>query len=518
MAISRIHTDKSSGDKTVAEEKTPPLPQEIQASSEESFRQILDAIGDMILVKGPQSRLLWANKAFLEYYGMTDSQLRGIIDAPFSEPSHTEKYIKDDAYVFTTRTSLEIPEEKVTRHNKTTRLFHTVKSPIFDTDGNVIFTVGISKDITEKKEKEEQLRRNQEFLSSILNNTEAVITVKDTHGKILLANRKFENLCHQPVTEIIGKTLYDLFPKNFSKYHLEKDLEVIQNEKPLQFEIELESEHEIRSYLVAKFPLYDTHLKIYAVCSISTDITERVKVQRALEEERARALFSAKMATLGEMAGGIAHEINNPLSAIHIISGQIQDILNDETPNLEYVKNSAKIIEQTTLRIAKIVAGLLTFSRDGSKDRHSLHLVEQIIEETLAFSREKLLNHGIQLKVQHQTPSLSLNCSSTQLSQVVLNLMNNAYDAVATHEQKWIRLETRQINNQVEISITDSGNGISKEVIHRIFSPFFTTKALSKGTGLGLSISRGIVEAHRGTLTVDHACPHTRFVIRIPIA
>jgi nitrogen fixation negative regulator NifL len=131
--------------------------------TEEMYRQILDAIPDMVLVKGPKSRLLWANKAFRDYYGMSNEQLMGMIDAPFNDPDYTQQYVKDDAYVFETGKVLDIPSEPVTRHDGTVRDFHTVKSPIFGPEKRVIMTVGISRDITERKRLQERLIQSEKL-------------------------------------------------------------------------------------------------------------------------------------------------------------------------------------------------------------------------------------------------------------------------------------------------------------------------------------------------------------------
>lgn len=354
-------------------------------TSSESYEQILDAIGDMVLVKGPSSRLLWANKAFCEYYGMTNEQLEGLIDAPFSAPDHTQNFVKDDTKVFESGKILDIPEEPVNRHDGAVRIFHTVKSPIFDSENKVAMTVGISRDITD----------------------------------------------------------------------------------------------------------------------------------RMVESER--LVSSSKMASLGEMAGGIAHEINTPLAALILLAGQCNDLLNEPHPDVEQLIKNVATIENTTKKIAKIISGLRAFSRDGKNDPLSMTRVADIIEDTLAFAKEKMRAASITLSVNHADTNLAVRCRATEISQVVLNLLNNSQDAIVGTENRWIHIETKAQNNNVEISITDSGAGISKEQCEKIFEPFFTTKKLKKSTGLGLSISKCILEAHEGSIFVDQACPNTRVVLQLPL-
>lgn len=133
--------------------------------SEITYQQILDSLADMVLVKGENSRVLWANRAFREMYGMSNEQLRGIIDAPFVEPDYTEQYVKDDREVFVTGKTLDIPEEPIRRHDGAILTVHTVKSPVFDREGKVIKTVGLFRDITERKRLELELRQAQKLES-----------------------------------------------------------------------------------------------------------------------------------------------------------------------------------------------------------------------------------------------------------------------------------------------------------------------------------------------------------------
>ena len=131
------------------------------------YKQFLDAIVDMVLVKGPKSVILWANKSFQDYYGMDNKKLQGMIDASFNEPDYTQQYIKDDKKVFESGQILDILEEPVTRYDGVVRIFHTIKSPIFDDQGKVIMTIGISHDITEQKEADEKLKASFKELEKV---------------------------------------------------------------------------------------------------------------------------------------------------------------------------------------------------------------------------------------------------------------------------------------------------------------------------------------------------------------
>ncbi|MFB2983105.1 GAF domain-containing protein [Microseira sp. BLCC-F43] len=153
--------------------------------SEQMYRQILDAITDMVLVKGPKSRIVWGNKAFRDYYGMTNEELRDIIDAPFNDPDYTQQYIKDDAYVFNTGETLIILEEPVTRHDGVVGQFDTIKSPIFNSEGQVVMTVGVSRDAAERKQVESALREiaaREKAIAKIIQRMRQTLDIEQIFG------------------------------------------------------------------------------------------------------------------------------------------------------------------------------------------------------------------------------------------------------------------------------------------------------------------------------------------------
>ena len=243
-------------------------------------------------------------------------------------------------------------------------------------------------------------------------------------------------------------------------------------------------------------------------------VNERTK---ELEVSKMQLIHSSKMASLGEMASGMAHEINNPLT---IILGKIQVItlmLEDLEINHPTIFDEIHKIKTTTDRIGKIVKGLRTFSRGSYNDPFEFVPLERVVMETLDLCAEKFRATGVELKIE-DIPPVSIICRPSQISQVLLNLFNNAYDAIENTEEKWIKLSFELIkNNRILIMVTDSGHGIPSEVAERIMEPFFTTKDVRRGTGLGLSIAKGIIEAHGGNIWLDMEHPHTRFIIELKL-
>jgi len=223
-----------------------------------------------------------------------------------------------------------------------------------------------------------------------------------------------------------------------------------------------------------------------------------------------------KFAALGEMAGGIAHEINNPVSIIHTLSGQISEALASSPADIEFAKSRIADIEKQSLRISKIIAGLRSFSRDASGDGFVKAGLDAIINETLSLCSSRFKHNKVETRYSACNEQVKIECRPSEIIQVLLNLLNNAFDAVVVTEGGWIDISVAPGMNKVVISISDSGNGIPEQVAGRIFQPFFTTKPVGKGTGLGLSISKGIVETHGGTISLDRKCLNTKFDISLP--
>jgi signal transduction histidine kinase/integral membrane sensor domain MASE1 len=238
--------------------------------------------------------------------------------------------------------------------------------------------------------------------------------------------------------------------------------------------------------------------------------------QDIVKEQQAKLVLSAKMSSLGEMAGGVAHEINNPLTIINSIATKMKKRIDSPEFDKEIFKEDLAKIENTVKRIAKIIKGLHSFSRNVEGDQKVSNKIATIVNDTLELCKERFKNHEIELKVNCPN-DVYLECRPHQLAQVLMNLLGNAHDAVENIPEKWVAIDVQSHEFFVTISVLDSGKGIPQEVIDKIMQPFFTTKEVGKGTGLGLSISKGIIEDHHGSLRCDTYNGHTRFVIELPL-
>lgn len=239
-----------------------------------------------------------------------------------------------------------------------------------------------------------------------------------------------------------------------------------------------------------------------------------LKALEQLEEQRKQAIQSEKLSALGEMASGIAHEINNPLTIISTMAMNLRRPKSTLESDLKLNESLNKIIS-TGGRIAKIISGLHAFSRDSFNDPMIPYSIKKIIDNTLELCHERLKSKNIDLKIL-PFEDLEVDCREVQIAQVIMNLLNNSVDAIERDDEKWIQIDVQDLGDKAVIIISDSGKKIPNAVAEKIMQPFFTTKEIGKGTGLGLSISKGIIENHRGKFYFDRKAQNTTFVIELP--
>lgn len=240
-------------------------------------------------------------------------------------------------------------------------------------------------------------------------------------------------------------------------------------------------------------------------------ISQLKESQSSLEKEKVRSFNAQRLSSLGQMAGGIAHEINNPLNIMNLYAEQMVKSSDDKEKLIHLCEKHTK----TASRISKIVNGLTRISRDGSQDYFEAIISEDLIEGLDALTKMRFEKENINYKL-NITNGIAFQGKLIELQQVIINLLNNAVDAVKSQEKKEISLTIFKNNKNIIIEIQDNGPGVPRDKIISIFDPFYTSKEVGKGTGLGLSISKTIIEEHRGKLYVDENILN-KFVIRLPL-
>lgn len=246
------------------------------------------------------------------------------------------------------------------------------------------------------------------------------------------------------------------------------------------------------------------------------------KNESTIQVQQIELVSAAQFSALGEMAGGIAHEINNPLAIISAraqITAKLADksLALDANEKLAY-QNNMKTIVETSKRVKQIIDGLRKFSENASTDEITLSSIKQIIDESLSLCREKFHNKGIYINLEIPESNLEVWCRPTQINQVIVNLLNNAYDALEHRESgRIVGIKVERLEDKIRLRIQDNGPGIPAAIKEKIMQPFFTTKGVGKGTGLGLSVAKGIIESHGGKLGLEPSKEGTSFLIELPV-
>lgn len=248
------------------------------------------------------------------------------------------------------------------------------------------------------------------------------------------------------------------------------------------------------------------------------DVTKEMEHRITIEEQKSMLTNAERLSTLGTVAANIAHEIGNPLTVIRGNADILKRLSASNSPtDQENAKKRADVILKSIDHVSKIISGVSRLSRGGDKDPYAYIFLPKLIEETLVFTADKFRKSNVKLEV-CSIPEIEIECREIQISQVILNLVTNACDAAENTDGKWVKVEAfEEDKNQISILITDSGTGISPEVLQKIFQPFFTTKQIGKGTGLGLPISKQIIADHNGQLFIQTSKEgNTQFIVKLP--
>lgn len=366
------------------------------------------------------------------------------------------------------------------------------------------------------EERTRELLRGKAKLRTVLDHvTEGIITVQ-TSGKIITSNPAAWTMFESNEDELATKTLYDLLP-GITGDQLDSFVEqTISSRGDVDFVAQKIAGQEFPVAIKVNKAIIEGEVVYIFLIS---DLTYQKEIEDQLAKEQATSVNSSKLAAIGEMAGGIAHEINTPLAAILLTSQTLKLELERDKWNKELFLNLATNIEKTSKRISKIINALRSFSRGSDHDPFSRANVVQIIDDALSLCREKLTLRGIDVQLSLPEHGVSdIECREAQIGQVLINLINNSKDAIEDLKEKWINIEVSIEADDVVIVFKDSGMGIDNKVQEKLFHPFYTTKGVGKGTGLGLSISNGIINEHGGSLRYDPSAERTTFIIRLPIS
>ncbi len=472
--------------------------------AERRYRELFDNIQEGLFFSTPAGRFIEVNDAMMRMLGYSSRDELLQIDIP------TELYFSIEDRDRHSR----IMEEQGHLRNFEATLRRKDGSPIhvlinafglYDNQGRILQIRGLMLDVTGLRTYQSELHRERDFSAKILSNTQSFILVADTAGLISYANRRWYDSGFDQ-RELLGRPLLELAGPGFVRPLADAVQSTLGSQQVDNLELEIVR----RNGAVGKFsanlsPMRDEQGVVTSIIIVLTDITDSAIL-------RDKLVHAEKMAAVGQLVSGVAHEVNNPLTAILGFADLLM-----ENPDLpETAHKDLRVILQEAQRTKQIVQNLLSFARQMPPQRNPLQL-NPILRRTIQLRSYDFNSHGVDV-VEHLDEGLpDVIGDAHQLQQVFLNILNNAYDAVHDVERpSRIEIMSTKTGESVEVSFSDNGDGISHP--DKIFDPFFTTKEVGKGTGLGLSICYGIVKEHGGEILCHNNIggQGATFIVRIP--
>jgi PAS domain S-box-containing protein len=475
--------------------------------SELSFAEFFQSLREGIFFTTADGRFLDANPALvrmLGYDSKEDLQSRHVNEIYFNA-AQREDLIRE------TKAKGLVLDKEIEYRRKDGKKIYCLASVfvIPDPSGRTVRFQGRLVDITERRDIERKLRQEQEFTRRLVECFPDLIVVLDREGRFTYVSERIKEMLGVSPEEYISEQVGQrASPESRSK--LEKMRQNIVSGREAHGQIEVEAQHMDGSWKtlrIAASPLYDETGTIVGMVSSGQDITESKRLEQQLAQNE-------KLASMGQMMVGVAHELNNPLTAILGISDLLRERTTDETS-----RRHAELILKQARRAANIVQNLLAFSRPPTQRRARLQ-IEEVIQQALQLERASLSQKQIQVKFAAPPDLPAIEGDHKLLTQVFQNMLANAGQSIsAARGSGTIEISLTRANENIRVTITDDGGGIPADIIAKIFDPFFTTKRPSGGSGLGLAICLAVIKDHGGRIQVQStAGAGAAFHILLPAA
>lgn len=472
------------------------------ARSEARYRNLVETATDAIYTMDADGSFTSVNRATCEILGYSREELLGRRARWLLDPDEYADVEHDFRHALDGRARRY--ECRPYRKDGDRRLLSVTNTPIFQ-GTTVVGVLGIARDITADREREEALERSEARYEHLVETAPDAIFTLDGDGRFTSVNRSFERTIGRLRIELLGvrfSTILEGRQVEWAEALFEATLSGRRQRSELRYR---DVDGSVRTGSIITAPVLEDG-RIAGVLGLVRDVTEEKQLS-------AQLLQREKLAAVGQLVSGVAHELNNPLAGIMAFAQLLEassDVTADQRDSVETIHKEAK-------RAAKIVSNLLLFARQRDAERTSTDL-NRVMLDTLELRRYVLRTQQVDV-VTDLDPELPLVwADSFQLQQVILNFLTNAEHAVrAVEGERRITLATRRADTRVIASVADTGPGVAPEALDHIFNPFFTTKPVGEGTGLGLSISDGIVRQHGGQITVHSTPGHgAMFSIELP--
>jgi len=475
---------------------------------------ILEETPNGVIVVGPDHAVIHANPAACKFLGVPYGKIDGLSIGEMLGEHNSELFllVRDHFEQRGGENGGKIHHEvQFTRHGQRYILSAVVVFPSTSTEYYLLYLI----DITEQKKLERELRRRNSFFHNLIDSSVDGIIASDMKGNIMLFNQEAQALLGYSEEETKSLHVTQLYHEGVA-YELIKRMRSSNfGGKGKLLRHELIVKHKNGFDIPISFSggiIYDRGQEI-ATFGLFTDLRAMQQIEEDLEQTHQMLMQSEKMAGLGRLAAGVAHEINNPMSGIMLYANLVQEELGLDHPltsDLQTIINEAE-------RCKVIVADLLEFSHQTTYEMEQVDL-NDVVRKTLTILQHQPLFQNIDLTLELNPELPPIYGNAIRLNQVVMNIVINGVQAMEGNGKLHITSRTRANRDISEITIQDSGPGIDHEHLEKIFDPFFTTKATGEGTGLGLSVSYAIVKEHKGSIRVS-STPEagTTFTLRFPV-
>jgi len=483
--------------------------------SEKKYRSLVDLTSDSVYEVDKDLKYNYVSPRMQDISGYEPEYYLGRTPFDFMAPGEAQRLSDIIQEGLKSLQPFEALENSTVRKNGQIGTIETSAVPIYDSKGEYAGYLCVDRDITERKRAEELLRQSEEKYRTLFEESKDIVYITTPDGRILDMNLAGVDLLgyssKEELLEVdVSRDTYwdpgdrEAFQKVIAEDGFVRD-----------YELHLKRKDGKRiTVLLSSNAVYDDEGTVLEYRGIMHDVTKRRQLEYQLHQ-------SSKLASVGELATGVAHEINNPMAAIDVHAGLIRDVFEDVRDGIddscrEQIHNSIGTIEQQVERCRSITNNLLSFTRIPLSEGMSFGINELLMKTEKMVSSMSLSDTDVELNFDYGLPSYW--GSPNLLQQVFVNLLTNAFKATGT--QGKITISTSlEADESIRIQFTDSGHGIPKDIRERIFDPFFTTSPEGEGTGLGLSISYYIVKQLNGEISVDSTPGHgTTFVITLPIA
>ena len=464
-------------------------------AAENQLQQFMQHAPVAVLVENRQGQFVDANEAACDLLGMTKGQVIGKTALELLPRETAEEMRRGSRYIL--KEGKEVNFDAAVEIGGESVHLSTIRFPILDGAGKVAAVCTLSKDVTAQREAEAALSRTREYLQHILDNSPVMIITADLDGRIVSFNRGAEEALGYTAEEMIGEPASRLYADEGERESLLRRVTQEGAVRDYQTDLYGKDGEPLPTSLTLS-QLRDTSGRTIGTVGIAKDISRR----KALMDQ---ILLSERLAAVGRLAAGVAHEINNPLAVIGEIGGLLTDVVEEDPPHAELLEELNQWLPKLNDQVRRgrsVTYRMLSFARKSESDVHVVD-VNAALEETLPFVTKEADLAQVTLHTDYGDGLPDVRVEEMQLQEIFINLINNAIQALGEADGGNIWLSTRFEGDKVRVTVRDDGPGIAEEVRDRLFDPFVTTKPPGKGTGLGLSICYGIVKRYDGEIQVD---------------